>query len=256
MIRRMLSEGLSLQYQPIVSAASGRIVAAEALLRLGEAQAAPVKLLRQAAKLGESERLDRTVVERACTQLRAWDAAGLHVPVHVNISTETAVLTDARRFTTWLSELSVNHSRVTIEVTETNRIRAVGALVAFAESCRAAGFEVALDDFGCGYSTLALLQRFRADIVKIDRRFVDPLPHDVWTRSIVRHLISLSHELGMRVIGEGVETPAQAECLIGLGADELQGYAIARPMSGADLLAWAVQRERPENPARRRAAGS
>jgi EAL domain-containing protein (putative c-di-GMP-specific phosphodiesterase class I) len=251
----MHAEGLSLQYQPIVSAVSGRLVAAEALLRLGEGRAAPVRLLRKAAKEGESERLDRLVVASACAQLRAWDAAGLHVPVHVNVSTETAVLTDARRFVAWLSRLSVNHHRLTIEVTETNRVRAVGALVAFVEACREAGFEVALDDFGCGYSTLALLQHFRADVVKIDRRFVEALADDAWTRSIVQHMIALAHDLGMRVIGEGVETPEQAEWLVRLGADELQGYAIARPMRGDDLADWAAARERPGTP-RRVAFGS
>src|SRR6202011_1494408 len=152
MIRRMMSEGLSLRYQPIVSATSGRLVAVEALLRRHNENAAPLKLLEHAAAVGDSERLDRSVVERACEQLAAWGAAGLHVPVHVNVSTETAVSTDAARFAAWLSRLTVRHSTVTIEVTETTRIRAVGALVEFVEACRAAGFEVAIDDFGCGYS--------------------------------------------------------------------------------------------------------
>jgi EAL domain-containing protein (putative c-di-GMP-specific phosphodiesterase class I) len=238
----MLTEGLSLRYQPIVSAESGRLVAAEALLRLRDEHAAPLRLLRHAAAHGESERLDRFVVESACAQLPAWHARGLHVPVHVNVSTETAVLTDAGRFIAWLSALAVNHGMITIEVTETTRIRAVGALVAFAEACRAAGFEIAIDDFGCGYSTLALLQRFRADVVKIDRRFVEALPRDVWTRSIVRHMIALAHDLGMRVIGEGVETAEQVSWLRRFGCDELQGHAIARPMTGPELTTWAVER--------------
>jgi EAL domain-containing protein (putative c-di-GMP-specific phosphodiesterase class I) len=131
---------------------------------------------------------------------------------------------------------------VTIEVTETTRIRALGALVGFVDACRAAGFEIAIDDFGCGYSTLALLQRFRADVVKIDRRFVAALPGEPWTRSIVRHLIALAHELGMRVIGEGVETAEQAAWLRRLDCDELQGYAVAHPMSGEELLRWAARR--------------
>jgi len=241
----MLSEGLSLHYQPIVSATSGRLVAAEALLRRNAEKAAPLKLLKSAAAHGDSERLDRSVLECACEQLGAWGAAGLHLPVHVNVSTETAVSTDAARFTAWLSRLAVSHSAVTIEVTETTRIRALGALVEFVETCRTAGFEVAIDDFGCGYSTLALLQRFRADVVKIDRRFVAALPEDRWTRAIVRHLIALAHDLGMRVVGEGVETAEQSAWLRRLDCDELQGYAIARPMSGEELLRWAGRRIDP-----------
>ena len=87
---------------------------------------------------------------------------------------------------------------------------------------------------------VALLQRFRADVVKIDRRFVTPLPEDVWTRSIVRHMIALAHDLGMRVIGEGVETPEQAAWLLRLDCDELQGCAIAQPMPGDELVLWAA----------------
>jgi EAL domain-containing protein (putative c-di-GMP-specific phosphodiesterase class I) len=241
----MMSEGLSLHYQPIVNATSGRLVAAEALLRRNGEKAAPLKLLKSAAALGDTERLDRSVIEHACEQLGSWDATGLHLPVHVNVSTETAVSADAVRFTAWLSRLAVSHSTVTIEVTETTRIRALGALVGFVDACRTAGFEIAIDDFGCGYSTLALLQRFRADIVKIDRRFVAELPDDRWTRSIVRHLIALAHDLGMRVIGEGVETPEQAAWLRRLDCDELQGYAIARPMSGEELIRWAALRIDP-----------
>jgi EAL domain-containing protein (putative c-di-GMP-specific phosphodiesterase class I) len=243
----MFAEGLSLHYQPIVSAASGRLVAAEALLRRNDEKAAPLKLLKSVAALHDTERLDRAVIECACEQLGAWHAAGLHLPVHVNVSTETAVSADAARFTAWLARLAVHHSTVTIEVTETTRIRALGALVEFVDTCRTAGFEVAIDDFGCGYSTLALLQRFRADVVKIDRRFVAVLSEDRWTRSIVRHLIALAHELGMRVIGEGVETAEQVAWLRRLDCDELQGYAIARPMTGEDLVRWAAARR--ANPA-------
>jgi EAL domain-containing protein (putative c-di-GMP-specific phosphodiesterase class I) len=242
----MMPQGLSLRYQPIVHATSGRLVAAEALLRMRDERSAPLKLLKHAAANGDSERLDRCVAEEACAQLGAWDACGLHVPVHVNVSTETAVTTDPQRFTSWLGGLFVRHSAVTIELTETTRIRALGALVGFVETCRAAGFEVAIDDFGCGYSTLALLQSFRADVVKIDRRFVEALPRDVWTRSIVRHMIALAHELGMRVIGEGVETADQVAWLRRLDCDELQGYAVARPMTGDELVRWAAARLAPE----------
>jgi len=236
----MLPQGLSLHYQPIISATSGRLVAVEALLRERDERVAPLRMLSDAVHAGESERLDRAVIEHACEDLASWHDRGLHVPVHVNVSAATAVSTNAVRFASWLAGLTVNHSSVTIEVTETTRIRGVGALVAFVEACHAAGFEVAIDDFGCGYSTLRLLQRFRADVVKIDRRFVTPLPDDVWTRSIVRHMIALAHDLGMRVIGEGVETPEQAAWLLRLDCDELQGYAIAHPMSGDELVMWAA----------------
>jgi len=236
----MLPQGLSLRYQPIISATSGRLVAVEALLRENDERVAPLRMLSDAVHAGESERLDRAVIEHACEELATWHDRGLHVPVHVNVSAATAMSANAVRFAGWLSALTVTHSSVTIEVTETTRIRNVAGLVAFVEACHAGGFEVAIDDFGCGYSTLRLLQRFRADVVKLDRRFVTPLPDDVWTRSIVRHMIALAHDLGMRVIGEGVETQEQAAWLVRLDCDELQGYAIAHPLTGNELVLWAA----------------
>lgn len=241
----MLPDDLSLRYQPIVSPTTGRLLAVEAMLRRGGETSAPLALLADAAASGYADRLDRAVLELACAQMRAWREQGLHLPVHVNVSAATATSSGAPRFASWLSELPVPRGALTIELTETTRIRGVRDLLRFVETCRAAGFEVALDDFGCGYSTLRLLQRFRSDAVKLDRRFVAPLPDDTWTRTIVRHMIALAHDLGMRVIGEGVETQAQAETLRRLECDEIQGYAIARPMTGEAITRWAAERAEP-----------
>ena len=238
----MLPEGLSLAYQPIICAASGRLVAVEALLRTPGASAAPLKILANAASSGCAEQLDRAVVESACGQVRSWRERGLLVPVHVNISAATAHSGGGARFAAWLSQLSVAEGAITIELTETTKVRGLGPLVRFAEACRTSGFEVALDDFGCGYSTLELLQRLRADIVKIDRRFVAVLAEDPWTRSIVQHMIALAQDLGMRVIGEGVERNTEAAWLRRMGCDEFQGYAFARPMNGDALANWVADR--------------
>ncbi len=241
----MLPDDLSLRYQPIVSATTGRLLAAEAMLRQGGQTAAPLALLADAAESGYADLLDRTVLGWACAQMRAWRDQGLHLPLHVNVSAATATSAAAPQFASWLSELPIPHGALTIELTETTRIRGIRDLIRFSESCRAAGFEVALDDFGCGYSTLSLLQRFRSDAVKLDRRFVAPLAEDAWTRAIVRHMIALAHELGMRVIGEGVETPAQRAWLRRLQCDEMQGYGIARPMTGEEMADWAAHRSAP-----------
>jgi EAL domain-containing protein (putative c-di-GMP-specific phosphodiesterase class I) len=241
----MLPDDLSLRYQPIVSATTGRLLAVEALLRRDDQTAAPLALLADAAESGYADRLDRTVLEWACAQMRAWRGQGLHLPIHVNVSVATATSTAAPRFASWLSQLPVPRGALTIELTETTRISGIRDLLRFVETCRAAGFEVALDDFGCGYSTLRLLQRFRSDAVKLDRRFIAALPDDACTRTIVRHMIALAHDLGMRVIGEGVETPAQAEWLRRLECDEIQGYAIARPMTGEGIARWAADRAEP-----------
>ncbi|MGD1067173.1 MAG: EAL domain-containing protein [Vulcanimicrobiaceae bacterium] len=237
-----MHEGLSLRYQPIVNATSGRLVAVEALLRRGTERDAPVDLLEAAAACGEAETLDRAILARTCVQIAAWEAEGLFIPVHVNISAATAAATDAAEFAQWLRRQVRASTSVTIEVTETTNVREIDALAAFVTTSRAAGFEVAIDDFGCGYSTLALLQTLRADVLKLDRRFVSVLDEDGWTRTIVRHLISLAHDLGMRVIGEGVETKEQGVWLRRFDCDEFQGYAIAQPLPSGDLPPWARQR--------------
>jgi EAL domain-containing protein (putative c-di-GMP-specific phosphodiesterase class I) len=246
-------ESLVFHYQPIVSATTGRLVAAEALARapladgtLGSAQA----LLAHAERAGQSFAIDRLAVSSVLCQSVAWRTGGLPVPMHVNVSASTLSYVDAEKFVGWLQTLDVDAASLTLEITESVHYDDVERLADVAASCRAAGVEIAVDDFGCGYSTMALLQIIEADVLKIDRRFVAPLLFDERTRVLVRHFIGMAHELGMRVIAEGVEEPAQAAWLVRAGCDELQGFAFARAMSPDDFFGWALDRRaRPRLPA-------
>ena len=100
---------------------------------------------------------------------------------------------------------------------------------------------LALDDFGTGYSSLSYLKQFPVDIVKIDRSFVADLGHDPTSHHIVSADRRLAHDLGMRIVAEGVESPAQYEEVRTLGCDEYQGYYFARPQSAEDLDAFLLE---------------
>jgi EAL domain-containing protein (putative c-di-GMP-specific phosphodiesterase class I) len=104
------------------------------------------------------------------------------------------------------------------------------------------GVQLSIDDFGTGYSSLSYLRRLPARQLKIDRSFIADLELSRDARAIVQAVVQLAHALGLKVVGEGVETPAQAAILTRLQCDELQGYLFARPMPAQDLLPWLGQR--------------
>jgi EAL domain-containing protein (putative c-di-GMP-specific phosphodiesterase class I) len=110
------------------------------------------------------------------------------------------------------------------------------------EALAAAGVHLAIDDFGTGYSSLAYLQRLPAQVVKIDQSFMRGIEADERKRSLVATMIKLSHDLGHRVVAEGVETEAVAQLLKAAGCDEAQGYLYARPMAPAALEEWIAGR--------------
>jgi EAL domain-containing protein (putative c-di-GMP-specific phosphodiesterase class I) len=167
-----------------------------------------------------------------------WLEHGIDVAVHVNVSATTIDSTPGDAFGDWLAESCYAAPRLTIEITERDTFLDASRAGDFVASCRRRGVEVAIDDFGCGYSTFELLLDLTADIVKIDCGFTTRLPDCARTQKIVLALIRLAHELNMRVVAEGVETVEQCSWLRAAGCDELQGYFIARPMSGDEYVTW------------------
>jgi len=229
---------LEVHYQPIVDLRTGEVRELEALARWHHPERGPVSpaaFVAVAEETGTIRLLGEFVLHRACADMRRWLDLGLATAdqrVAVNLSrlqldaTLPTVVGDA------LARHGLPASALTLEVTESAFVDDPEG-VASLERLRAIGVEVALDDFGTGYSSLSTLRDLPADSVKVDRSFVDRVPDDAQLRALVRGIVDLAHALDLRVVGEGVETEAQAEALAAAGCDRVQGWLHGRPASAA-----------------------
>jgi diguanylate cyclase (GGDEF)-like protein len=236
-LRRAVDEGrLRVFYQPILSAASGRVVEAEALLRIETATGAmlaPADFIEVAEESGLIATIGARVLEEACRQVVAWRGQfGRLAPSRVAVNLSARQLSRVSVQETVQSALAAagcSPDMLSLEITETVLMEAGPHVREELEALRKLGVHVGLDDFGTGYSSLAYLKRFPLDFVKIDRCFVAGLGHDPEDDAIVDAIISLSRALGLSTVAEGVETPDQLAHLRALGCDRTQGYLFARP---------------------------
>jgi EAL domain-containing protein (putative c-di-GMP-specific phosphodiesterase class I)/CheY-like chemotaxis protein len=211
-------------YQPIHERATGAISAYEALLRTAEPG-----LIRPLDFFGAAERLDRLWdVGRA---VRGDVAASIaRIPdgarVFVNLHPREIVDDDLYRADAPLSRVA---SRVVLEITERASLNDVPDLVQRIDRLRALGYRIAVDDLGAGYAGLASFARLRPDVVKLDMSLVRAIDTDPVRRKIVGSLTRASHDLGIQVVAEGIETDAEREAISALEVDLLQGYLLGRP---------------------------
>jgi EAL domain-containing protein (putative c-di-GMP-specific phosphodiesterase class I) len=127
------------------------------------------------------------------------------------------------------------------EITESHLMQDPKSAVQTLHAIKALGVQLSIDDFGTGYSSLTYLKRFPIDKLKVDQSFVRDMLDDPADLAIVRATIALGHELGLKLVGEGVETQGQAAILTELGCEELQGYFFAKPLNAEALIAWVQQ---------------
>lgn len=235
---------LRLFYQPKIDAASGKITAAEALLRWRHpvrGDVPPTVFVALAERFGLVSRLGDWVIESACRQARVWADRGLHMRVAINLSAQHMHQPDvAARIQQALARHGIDPARLTCEITESLAMESTQTTQATFAQLGAAGIHLSIDDFGTGYSSLAYLRRLPASEIKIDRSFVFDLEHSSDARAVVDAVIKLAHALGKKVVAEGVENERQCRILTELGCNELQGFLFAQPMSGSDLLKWAL----------------
>ncbi len=240
-----LEEGgqMRLVFQPRIDLASRRCVGAEALLRwrhpvLGDVS--PAEFIPVIEITALSKPMTSFVLDTALAQLQHWAAQGLEMPVSVNISTtnlEERGFID--RVEASLDAHGIDPAMLELEVTESavmgNSVLALARL----ETLSARGVRIAIDDFGTGHSSLAYLHSLPADVVKIDKSFVDALgTDDDRGESMIAAIVALSRDLGLRVVAEGVETHGAADALARLGCDEAQGYVFARPLEADAVMPW------------------
>jgi len=233
-----------LHYQPKVNMRSGEVIGAEALIRWQHPQDG---LLSPAAFLPTIEEhplaiaVGEWVIDTALKQVAQWHAAGLDLAVSVNIGARQLQQENfVERLKTILStHPQVAPSRLELEVLETSALADMAQVSRVIEECAKMGVMFALDDFGTGYSSLTYLKRLNVALLKIDQSFVRDMLHDPDDMAILRGVIGLANALRREVIAEGVETIEQGTQLLHLGCVLAQGYGIARPMPGDQLLTWA-----------------
>lgn len=228
-------EEFKVYFQPIVETDTGDIVSAEALVRWekpGEGLIAPGAFIPALENDGYISRLDQYVFHKVCSCLERRQREKLHtVPVSVNLSWMDFYDENLMADIVSVSRES-GQSRVSIryEVTETSYAALEERQGAMLEEIQKQGTIVLLDDFGSGYSSFNILQNYNFDILKIDMIVIRQLSVNDRTRKIVNSIISMAHQLGTRVVAEGVETEEQVEFLRRLGCDFIQGYYFYRPM--------------------------
>jgi diguanylate cyclase (GGDEF)-like protein/PAS domain S-box-containing protein len=235
-LRRALErEQFRLYYQPRIDLKTGAIIGAEALMRWQVSEdevISPARFIPVAEETGLIVPMGTWALEAACAQNLRWLQAGLPpLVISVNVSLRQF---QRDNFTQMLSAVlhgtGLPASLLEIEVTESVVMHNAERLIDMLCNIKAMGVQIAVDDFGTGYSSLSYLKRFPVNRLKIDRSFVQDIALDPDGEAIVRTIIALGHNLGMRVVAEGVENAHQVKYLRDNGCDELQGFYFGRPM--------------------------
>lgn len=231
---------LVLYYQPQVAADDGRLLGMETLIRWQSPERGmvpPFEFIPVAEQTGLIVEIGQWILQAACKQAKRWadDYEGDCV-VAINISPRQFLhpefLDSVREV---LTNTGVEPGLIELEITEGVVMDNTEHCIWILQQLKDMGLQLSIDDFGTGYSSMSYLKRFNIDKLKIDRAFVMNLPDDKKDLAIVRTIIDLAHNLGLRVIAEGVETEAQMSLLNQQGCEELQGFAISRPKPATEL---------------------
>ncbi len=228
-----------LHYQPIVDIATGRTVAAEALVRWNHPERGlvmPDDFIAIAERTGIIWEIGTWVLRAACSQGRSWLDAGREMLVCANVSSVQFRRTGfADVVSAALGEAGLPARLLELELTESVMIDGLDDVIETLTKLKLVGVRLAVDDFGIGYSSLAYLKYFPIDTVKIDRIFVADIVHDPFDRAIAKSVLSLAEELRVDCVAEGVETKEQLEVLRELGCRRVQGYYFSRPKAPSAL---------------------
>jgi diguanylate cyclase (GGDEF)-like protein len=245
-LRQGIDRGeLVLYYQPQFACRRGQLVGVEALVRWKHPRRGlimPDQFIPLAEQTGLMLPLTRSVLDSAVRQCGEWRNAGREIPIAVNLSMRD--LHDVQLPETiehLLGRWQVGSHLLRVEITESALMADPERALATVARLSALGVRIAIDDFGTGYSSLAYLKKLPVDELKIDRSFVSQMLSDASDRAIVRSTIDLAHNLGLRVVAEGVEDEATWRLLGRLGCDEAQGYYLGRPSPADGDIAWPAQ---------------
>ena len=242
-LRSAASEGqLQLHYQPKLDIRSGHVRQAEALLRWQHPElgmVSPAEFIPLAERTGSMFLLTGWVIEEGIRQLAEWNRKGMHLQLSLNISAEDLhgenLLLTVERL---LKRYQLSAEQLIFEITESTAMRDPEHSLNVLEKLRDGGISLSVDDFGTGYSSLAHLKRLPVQELKIDQSFIRNLDETSEDAVIVRSTIEMSHNLGLKVVAEGVEYQHTLELLERWHCDTAQGYLISRPMEAVAFEAW------------------
>jgi EAL domain-containing protein (putative c-di-GMP-specific phosphodiesterase class I) len=226
-------DGLWMAFQPIVALPRKRIFAYEALLRTSEtSMARPPDFLSAAEQLERLPDLGRSVRAAVSTAAQTLsNRALLFVNLHPSDINDPEL-------TVSVAPLSVIANRVVLEITERAAINNIKELCEKTSALRSMGFRIAVDDLGAGYAGLSTFSQLEPDFVKLDMSLIRGVDYSSSRRSVVRAMVKLCEELGIQVISEGVETPAERDALLLEGCELLQGYLFGKPERGFNEPKW------------------
>ena len=241
MLEAVIAHGqVDLAFQPIIDAGSGRMVGAEALARSALSRDAET-LFARATSAALGERLSRLIQRKALRSAAVWEGALKGLRISINL-----LPADISRpgYERWLLDeveaAGIDAARITLEITESALLGDHRSVAARLATLRDAGLSIAVDDFGTGYASLAYLTSLPLDVLKIDRGLIAQIVQRERDRIVVKALISLARELGLKVVAEGLETAEQLALLKDWGCDLYQGFYRAPPLMHDELTSFAA----------------
>jgi diguanylate cyclase (GGDEF)-like protein len=241
-LRAALERGeFRLAYQPKVELSTGRVTGCEALIRWRDPAFGvrpPAQFIPIAERSGLIVPIGEWVFGEVCRQYVAWQSAGAAgVPIAVNVSAAQFARSDVHKaLAEAMTQAGAPRGAIDIEITESLLVDYSDELVAALEKIRRLGCEISLDDFGTGFSSIAYLKRLPLSLLKIDQSFARGALNSTIDAAIVRSIVYLAEELGLRVIAEGAETAEQVAYLREAGCQQIQGYFFSKPLA-ADAFA-------------------
>lgn len=237
----LASGGLALNYQPVIDLKNGKLVGAEALLRLvdGGASIGPDTFIPVAESTGLIGPLGDWVVAEACRQHAEWLRKGMRLTLAVNVSPlQFRQQGFAERLREIISDSGMDPACLEIEVTESAVMDNISEAVGILDRIKSLGVKVALDDFGTGYSSLSMLTSLPLDKLKVDQSFVRRIEQDPASRAVTEAVIALGRSLRLAIHGEGIESEDTLSYLEEQGCHQAQGYWFSKPLPAAEFMQW------------------
>jgi diguanylate cyclase (GGDEF)-like protein len=233
-------EEFLLFYQPEYNLITNEIIGVEALVRWPQPEKgfiSPDIFIPIAEKSKQIYSLERWIINEALQQKERWEKSGLdNIELSINLSSKTLESeSNFQKIEEIISSYQVDFTKIIFEITETIILSQVDLAIERLKRLRAYGIKIALDDFGTGYSSLTHIMKLPIDIIKIDKSFIQSIPHGNEETVITNNILSLAHELNFRVVAEGIETQEQLDYLKHTSCERGQGYLLCKPLPSDKL---------------------